>query len=95
MNTNTKITDKKEKAPLFSGVATALITPFRDDAIDYPSLTSLIDFQIENGVSAIVLLGTTGEAPTVTETERERKYALYKFRRHTRRRRRACRNSVL
>ncbi len=72
MNTNTKITDKKGKKPLFSGVATALITPFRDDAIDYPSLTSLIDFQIENGVSAIVLLGTTGEAPTVTETERER-----------------------
>ncbi len=72
MNIQDKLTDKRNKKPLFSGVATALITPFTEDGIDYPSLLSLIDFQIDNGVAAIVLCGTTGEAPTITERERER-----------------------
>lgn len=58
------------KKSVFSGCATALITPFKNGEIDYVSLENLIDFQINNGADAIVLLGTTGEASTVWESER-------------------------
>lgn len=54
----------------FHGCATALITPFRSGAVDYPALKRLIDFQIENGVSALVACGTTGEAPTLCSEEK-------------------------
>lgn len=64
------------KQIIFSGVATALITPFKDDKIDFASLADIIDFQITAGVDALVIAGTTGEASTLTETER---YALYEF----------------
>ena len=57
---------------VFSGVATALVTPFTDTGIDFSALTESIDFQISEGVRTLVLCGTTGEAPTVTEYERER-----------------------
>ena len=43
---------------LFTGSAVALITPFKNGAIDYDSLGKLIDFQLENGTDAIVVLGT-------------------------------------
>jgi 4-hydroxy-tetrahydrodipicolinate synthase len=56
---------------LFRGVAPALVTPFTaDDALDEEAFRRLIDAQIEGGVSALVVLGTTGENPTITETER-------------------------
>jgi 4-hydroxy-tetrahydrodipicolinate synthase len=56
---------------LFRGVAPALVTPFTsDDTIDEEAFRRLIDIQIEGGVSALVVLGTTGENPTVTEKER-------------------------
>lgn len=56
---------------LFRGVAPALVTPFTsDDRIDEDAFRRLIDRQIEGGVSALVVLGTTGENPTVTEAER-------------------------
>ena len=58
------------KRILFKGVATALITPFCHGKIDYSSLERLIEFQIQGGVNALVLLGTTGEASTVNEDER-------------------------
>ena len=54
----------------FHGCATALITPFRGGAVDYPALKRLVDFQIENGVSALVSCGTTGEAPTLYSEEK-------------------------
>ncbi len=57
------------QAHLFSGVATALITPFRDGKIDYPALEKLIDWQIDCGVDALLLAGTTGEGSTLTERE--------------------------
>lgn len=60
---------QKDKC-VFFGCATALVTPFKDGEVDYLSLGRLIDFQIENGADAIVVLGTTGEAPTINETER-------------------------
>lgn len=58
---------------LFRGVAPALVTPFTsDDEIDEAAFTNLIEMQIEGGVSALVVLGTTGENPTITTSERRR-----------------------
>lgn len=54
---------------LFSGVATALITPFRDGKIDYPALEKLLNWQIDCGVDALLLAGTTGEGSTLTVQE--------------------------
>lgn len=57
---------------IFEGVATALITPFnRLGAVDYGSLKRLIKRQIALGANAVVVLGTTGEASTLTEKERD------------------------
>ena len=58
------------KKPIFTGVATALVTPFRDGGIDYPALEALIDRQIRAGVETLVVAGTTGEAATLTDGER-------------------------
>ena len=54
---------------LFSGLYTALITPFKNGTIDEQSLEKLIEFQIKNGVDGIVPCGSTGESPTLTHTE--------------------------
>lgn len=53
----------------FSGTYTALITPFRDGAIDAPAFQSLIERQIAGGVQGIVPVGTTGESPTLDTEE--------------------------
>ncbi len=59
------------KNTIFSGVCTALITPFCDDGcVDFVTLRNLIEEQIEQGVSALLVLGTTGESPTLTESEK-------------------------
>ncbi|WP_022836427.1 4-hydroxy-tetrahydrodipicolinate synthase [Salisaeta longa] len=56
---------------LFRGAAPALVTPFTaDGALDLAAFRRLIDTQIDGGVSALVVLGTTGENPTVTDAER-------------------------
>jgi len=56
---------------MFKGTGTAIITPFKDDlSIDYEKLTGLIEYQINNGVDAIIVLGTTGEAPVISDEER-------------------------
>ena len=58
------------KNKLFEGIATALVTPFNsNNEIDFLCLKELIDFQIKNGISAIVLAGTTGEAPALSFDE--------------------------
>ncbi len=58
------------KNKLFEGVATALITPFKvDGSLDLDGLETLIERQIENGISAIVIAGTTGEASTLSFDE--------------------------
>lgn len=56
----------------FQGSMTAIITPFRDGRVDEDSLRSLIDWQISNGTDAIVACGTTGEAATLSDDERDR-----------------------
>lgn len=54
------------------GVFTALITPFFEGEIDYISLEKLIEYQIEEGIQGLVLLGTTGENSTLVDEERSR-----------------------
>jgi 4-hydroxy-tetrahydrodipicolinate synthase len=55
------------------GTGTALITPFNEDlSVDYKSLRILIEDQIKNGVSAVIILGTTGESPVIDEEERKK-----------------------
>lgn len=61
---------------IFKGTCTAAITPFSEDGIDYVSLEKQIEYQIENGIDALCILGTTGEASTVTDAEY---YSVAKF----------------
>lgn len=58
------------RASLFSGTGTALITPFRAVGVDYDAMGRLIDWQIESGADFLVVLGTTGEAPAISDPER-------------------------
>ena len=58
------------KNTIFTGSATALITPFTQNGVDYDAFGRLIDFQIENGTDALVICGTTGEPATMTYQER-------------------------
>ena len=58
------------KQPIFTGVATAIITPFKNNEIDFPAFTRLLDFQLEGKSDALVVCGTTGEASTMTARER-------------------------
>lgn len=57
------------KNTVFKGVATALITPLTENGIDYEAFGRLIDWQIEEGINALVVCGTTGEASTLTDDE--------------------------
>ena len=57
------------RQPIFQGIATALITPFRDGQVDYEAMGRLIDWQIESGINALVICGTSGEGPTLTDAE--------------------------
>jgi len=54
---------------MFTGAMVALITPFQEGEIDFQTLDELIDFQLENGIDAIVPVGTTGESPTLSPEE--------------------------
>ena len=57
---------------LFYGNGTALVTPFTGEQVDYGAWRRLIEFQIESGADALIVLGSTGESPTVTYDERQR-----------------------
>ncbi len=57
------------KQTLFTGCATALITPFHNGEVDLPALHRILDFQLENGIDALVANGTTGEPATMDEKE--------------------------
>lgn len=54
---------------IFQGVATALITPLNEKGVDYPALKKLIEWQIQEGVQALVICGTTGEGSTLNDAE--------------------------
>ena len=53
------------KNTIFKGMATAIVTPMTADGIDYEALGRFLEFQIENGINAIVVMGTTGENATI------------------------------
>ncbi len=57
------------KAQKLKTTLTALVTPFRDQKIDFQSLERLVSFQIKNSITAFVVNGTTAESPTLTEDE--------------------------
>lgn len=56
--------------PLFTGVCTALVTPFLSGRVNYPMMEQLLARQIESGITTVVIAGTTGEAPTLTDSEK-------------------------
>jgi 4-hydroxy-tetrahydrodipicolinate synthase len=56
-------------APMFTGVITALVTPFRNGAVDEEALRRLVDEQIGAGIDGLVPVGTTGESPTLDHEE--------------------------
>jgi 4-hydroxy-tetrahydrodipicolinate synthase len=57
------------KNTIFKGAATAIVTPLCENGIDFESFAKLIDWQIEEGIDAIVVCGTTGEGSTLTDQE--------------------------
>ena len=57
------------KNPIFTGAATALVTPLNENGVDYAAFEKLINWQIEAGIDALVICGTTGEASTLTDEE--------------------------
>ena len=58
------------KNPLFTGACTALVTPFLENNVNYPMLEQLLRRQIDAGIRAVVICGTTGEAPTLSDAEK-------------------------
>lgn len=58
-------------SPLFEGCATALVTPFRNGALDKEAFLRILRRQIEGGIDALVVAGTTGESPTLTDREKQ------------------------
>ncbi|MDQ6808978.1 MAG: dihydrodipicolinate synthase family protein, partial [Verrucomicrobiota bacterium] len=56
---------------MFRGTFTALVTPFRDGHVDLPALERLVDAQIAAEITGLVAIGTTGESPTLSGSERE------------------------
>ena len=55
---------------LFTGAATALVTPFLDGAVNYPLFEQLLRRQVDAGIEAVVISGTTGESPTLSDDEK-------------------------
>ena len=64
------------KGQMFAGCTVALVTPFRDGAVDEAALKALVEWHIEAGTPTISPVGTTGEAPTLSHDEHERVIAL-------------------
>ncbi len=58
------------KKTLFSGACTALVTPFLDGNVNYPMLEVLLRRQLDAGIRAVVISGTTGESPTLSDSEK-------------------------
>lgn len=57
------------KTPIFEGMATAIITPTNENGIDFEAFGKLLDWQVEEGIDAVVVCGTTGEGSTLTDEE--------------------------
>ena len=59
------------KQTIFTGMATAMVTPMTPEGVDYEALGRFIDFQLSQGINALVAVGTTGESATLTPAERK------------------------
>lgn len=59
------------RGSIFRGAATALVTPFSNGRLDHPALERMIDIQIESKIDALVVVGTTGEAPSLSRGEQK------------------------
>ena len=59
------------KTPLFIGCGTAISTPFTENGVNFDEFKKLIEFQISEGIDALIVCGTTGEAATMTDSERK------------------------
>ena len=57
------------RRPIFEGAASALVTPMNENGVDYESFRKLIEWQIEEGIDALVIAGTSGEGSTLTDEE--------------------------
>ena len=66
------------KKPIFTGVCTALVTPFTEGKINYPMLEILLHRQMDAGIEAVVLAGTTGESPTLSDEEKNQMFHFAK-----------------
>lgn len=66
----------KTRGELFSGVTVAMVTPFKNGAVDWDSLGRLVDWHIGQGTDALAPCGTTGESPTLDHDENERVVAF-------------------
>lgn len=64
--------------PFFTGVCTALVTPFLNGQVNYPMLEQLLRRQVDAGIQAVVICGTTGEAPTLTDAEKLEMFRIAK-----------------
>jgi len=65
--------------PLFTGVCTALVTPFLDDQVNYAMFEQLLRRQCDAGIEAVVICGTTGEAPTLSTYEKLELFSRAKY----------------
>ncbi len=61
----------RTKGEQFAGVTVALVTPFRNDEVDYEALKRLVDWHVEQGTDCLAPVGTTGESPTLSHEEHE------------------------
>lgn len=58
------------RKPLFTGVCTAMVTPFLNGKVNYPMMEQLLKRQMDAGIQAVVIAGTTGESPTLSDSEK-------------------------
>lgn len=58
-----------KKESIFTGAATAIVTPMNSQGIDYPAFERILNWQVEQGIDALVICGTTGEGSTLTDEE--------------------------
>jgi 4-hydroxy-tetrahydrodipicolinate synthase len=68
--------EMKTKGEAFAGLSVAMVTPFKNGAVDYDTFRKQIEFQIAAGTTCLVPVGTTGESPTLSHEEQERVIAF-------------------
>ena len=58
-----------KKESIFTGAATAIVTPMKAQGVDYEAFERMLNWQVEQGIDALVICGTTGEGSTLTDEE--------------------------